>query len=191
MSCEICENKFEKNLIYENDKIKICLALEPATSGHIQLFSQEHYPILEQVPLPLLSYISAAANKVSILLFEMLKVHGTNIIIQNGVPAGQNVPHFSIHIIPRRTDDGLKLDWDLKQAAPDALESIQRIITEGMNTLEQNQQVPTPQLTTETAEVPAPAEEETTEDKEEEKEPDHHKKQKKRNYYLESLERIP
>jgi diadenosine tetraphosphate (Ap4A) HIT family hydrolase len=28
-------------------------------------------------------------------LFEALKVHGTNIIINNGITAGQKIPHFS------------------------------------------------------------------------------------------------
>jgi len=133
MNCIICEKKFENNILFEDDNIMIMLAIEPSVNGHIQIFSREHYTIMEQVPDDVVNKMVSAANKMSIVLFESMKVHGTNIIINNGVPAGQKVPHFSIDILPRRTDDNLKLDWTLKQATPEALDSIHRIIEEGMN----------------------------------------------------------
>lgn len=134
MECVICDRKFEKNILYENDQIIIMLAVEPAVNGHIKLFSKEHYTILEQTPDNIVNALISAANKMSMILFEILKVHGTNIIINNGVPAGQKIPHISIDILPRRTDDNLKLDWALKQATPEALDSVHRIIEEGMHT---------------------------------------------------------
>jgi histidine triad (HIT) family protein len=137
MDCVICNNKFEKNILFENDKIIIMLAVEPSVNGHIQIFSKEHHTIMEQASDDEISNMISAANKISIVLFELLKVHGTNIIINNGVPSGQKIPHFCIDILPRRTDDNLKLDWTLKQATPEALDSVQRIINEGMNTPEQ------------------------------------------------------
>lgn len=178
MKCSICDARMEKNLVYQNDRIKILLALEPATSGHLQIFSTEHFAIMEEVPDELLGYMSMAANKISMLLFELLKVHGTNIIIQNGIPAGQMIPHFSINIIPRRTDDGLKLDWDIKQASPESLESIHRIISEGIPVEDTN---------------PPESQAESVKEIEEEKseESSNYSTEKKTNYHLKSLERIP
>ncbi len=134
MDCVICDRKFEKNILYENDKIVIMLAVEPAVNGHIKLFSKDHYTIMEQTPDEILNAMVAASNKISMILFEVLKVHGTNIILNNGVPAGQKIPHISIDVLPRRTDDNLKLDWTLKQATPESLDSMHRIIEEGMHT---------------------------------------------------------
>jgi histidine triad (HIT) family protein len=136
MDCIICNNKFEKNILFENDKIIIMLAVEPSVNGHIQIFSKEHHTIMEQVSDDEMSSMITAANKISIVLFELLKVHGTNIIINNGVPSGQKIPHFGVDVLPRRSDDNLKLDWSLKQATPESLDSVQRIINEGMNTPE-------------------------------------------------------
>lgn len=133
MKCIICEKKFEKNILVENEEFIVMLAVEPSVNGHIQIFSKEHYAIMEQVPNKILSKMISAANKTSMVLFEGMKVHGTNIIINNGVPAGQKIAHFSIDILPRRNEDNLKLDWTLKQAAPEALDSIHRIIEEGMS----------------------------------------------------------
>lgn len=133
MECVICDRKFEKNILFENEQIIIMLAVEPAVNGHIKIFSKTHYTIIEQTPDNIINAMVAAANKISMVLFEALKVHGTNIIINNGVPAGQKIPHISIDVLPRRTDDNLKLDWALKQAAPEALDSMHRIIEEGMH----------------------------------------------------------
>lgn len=178
MVCQLCDGKMDQQVIFENDKIKVLLSSEPAALGHLQLFCKEHYSILEEIPDDLLAYMSASANKLSMLLFQLLKVHGTNIIIQNGVPSGQTVPHFSMHIIPRRSEDGIKLDWNLKQAAPEALDSMQRIISEGMN---KNTPAPAP------VEAPKQIEEKKPEPEELKKHPDH----KKTNYFLKALERIP
>ncbi|HYD03712.1 MAG TPA: HIT family protein [Alphaproteobacteria bacterium] len=128
--CIICDRKFEKNILFENENIIIMLGVEPSVNGHIQIFPKQHFTILEQIPNDALNMLVDASNKVSMILFEVMKVHGTNIIISNGVPAGQKIPHFSIDIIPRRNDDSLKLDWDLKQASPESLDTIHRIINE-------------------------------------------------------------
>ena len=125
MTCIICDRKEndskDNNIIYENDNILIMLAENPSVSGHLQIFPKRHITIMEQLTAEESVYIINAANQVSIILFDALKVHGTNIVIQNGIPAGQSIPHFSVHVIPRRTDDGLSLDWDMKQASNDIL----------------------------------------------------------------------
>jgi histidine triad (HIT) family protein len=191
MDCIICNKKFEKNILFENDKIILMLAVEPSVNGHIQIFSKEHYTIMEQVPDEIIDAMTSAANKMSMILFEAMKVHGTNIIINNGVPAGQKIPHFSIDILPRRTDDNLKLDWTLKQATTEALDSVQRIIEEGMNTPSESHAI-VPNRTEIKEDVPDKREDNYHKDKnntrEDEEDSD---EEKKTNYYHQLLERIP
>jgi diadenosine tetraphosphate (Ap4A) HIT family hydrolase len=195
MECIICERKFENNILAETDEFTIALAIEPSVNGHIQIFSKEHSAIIEQIPDETLGKMMSAANKVSMLLFEVLKVHGTNIMINNGVPAGQKVAHFSIDILPRRTDDNLKLDWTLKQATPEALESIHRIIEEGMSKPEEEamfieERKDSMQKMSKTASRIERHENEENTQTEEENER-HEPKEKKTNYYHQMLERIP
>ena len=182
MECIICDKKYEKNILYENDDFTIMLAVEPSTNGHIQIFSKNHYTILEQVPDETLGKMMAAANKISMLLFELLKVHGTNIIANNGVPAGQKIPHFSIDIIPRRTDDNLKIDWALKPANPEALDSVHRIIEEGISAPESK-----PIFEDKPKEIPA----EKSIVQEQQKNMHESDKDKRSNYYHKLFERIP
>ena len=184
MDCIICNKKFENNILFENDKIIIMLAVEPSVNGHIQIFSKEHYTIMEQASEEDVSMMASAANKMSIVLFEVLKVHGTNIIINNGVPAGQKIPHFSIDILPRRTDDNLKLDWTIKQAAPEALDSVQRIINEGLNR-------PAQQIIEQKNESVETVQNLKTETKKEVKPDDDSDDENPTNYYHQLFERIP
>ena len=59
----------------------------------------------------ILEKCSAIANKVGIAVFDSLGVQGTNLIINNGLGAGQKVPHFSLDLIPRQREDNLPLFW--------------------------------------------------------------------------------
>lgn len=204
MGCDICEGKMKENIVYENNKMIIVLADNPSTSGHLQIFPKKHISIMEQLSQEDADYIISAANKTSMILFEALKVHGTNIIVQNGIPAGQTIPHFSIHIIPRRTDDGLSLEWDMKQASNESLDSMQRLISEGM-VYEIKQKIHSENLHEEKPvdTVPEDVVNEKSDNNEEDTtssrlntstdydEKKMHKESKKTNYWLKSLERIP
>ena len=46
------------------------------------------------------------AQKVDLKLRSTLGCDGTNILINNGPAAGQEIPHLHIHVIPRYKDDG-------------------------------------------------------------------------------------
>lgn len=209
MGCDICEGKMKENIIYENDKMIIVLADNPCISGHLQIFPKRHITIMEQLSEEESAYIINAANKTSMILFEALKVHGTNIIVQNGIPAGQTIPHFSIHVIPRRTDDGLSLDWDMKQASNESLDSMYRLISEGMvyeikqNEIEQKTPAEKLHEYRPTDTIPKDIVNENSENNEEDttssrinrstdyEEENIRKESKKTNYWLKSLERIP
>ena len=139
---------------------------------------------MEQASDEDIGVMASAANKISIILFEALKVHGTNIIVNNGVPAGQKIPHFSIDILPRRTDDNLKLDWTLKQATPEALDSIHKIIEEGLN-------APKPAVMEEKREVGMIEVDSLAAEKKKENKDNDSDDENQTNYYHQMFERIP
>ena len=129
--CSIVNGELEGEEIYRDDKFVAVLHLKPAAAGHILLFTQHHYPILEQVPDFVVGEMFLVANKLSTTIFETLGAEGTNIIIENGVAAGQGIPHVSVHIIPRRENDGLtKLQWTPKKVNNDEMDVAQYQIKE-------------------------------------------------------------
>ncbi len=128
--CSIVNKELEGEELYRDDKVVGVLHLKPAAPGHILVFTAHHYPILEQVPDFEVGHVFSVANKLSTVVFETLGVDGTNIIIENGVAAGQSIPHVVAHIIPRHENDGLKLQWQPKKVGNDEMDIAQHQIKE-------------------------------------------------------------
>lgn len=120
--CAIVNGDFSSEEIYQDDKVIAVLHLKPAAPGHVLLFTKEHYPIIEQVPDFIVGHTFTVANKLSTAIFESLGAQGTNIIIENGTAAGQAIAHFSVHVIPRNENDGLKLEWQPKKPGKEEVE---------------------------------------------------------------------
>ncbi len=124
--CVFCELiKRKANVLFENEKICLMLSPEPATPGHLIILPKKHFPILEQVPDYVIKEMFVNANKASTALFETLGAQGTNILIQNGEPAGQKHSHAMLNIIPRFENDNLNLSWTPKQANDEEMKTLE------------------------------------------------------------------
>ena len=89
------------------------------------VFPKKHYQIVEQIPDYEFGHLMNVVNKISTAVFEGAGAQGTNIIIQNGLAAGQQIPHVSVHIIPRRENDNLVLQWDTKQLPEEEMSTVE------------------------------------------------------------------
>lgn len=128
--CQIIDGKVPSKKIYEDDKVIAILDINGANPGHSFVIPKNHYPIMEQIPDEEIENLFNVANKVSSAIFENLNVQGTNIFITNGVPAGQTVAHFMIHVIPRKENDGISLTWEPKQLSEEEMSTIELKIKE-------------------------------------------------------------
>ena len=145
MTCEYCAliaGQGKGKILYEDDEVVIAIRDNVATPGQISVFTKAHYPILEMVPDNVLEKCGVLSNKVSVAVFESLGAQGTNIIVQNGLGAGQKVPHFAIEVIPRQESDGLNFQWEPKQLMEDEMEStflaLKEGIEKGMGTIKED-----------------------------------------------------
>jgi histidine triad (HIT) family protein len=43
---------------------------------------------------------------------ETLRPSGLSLVQANGEIAGQTVPHVHVHVLPRRANDNLPINWD-------------------------------------------------------------------------------
>lgn len=117
--------------IYEDEKFTAFLKETPAIAGHICLTPKEHFTILEQVSDDLVEGMGVLLNKLSIAAFERMGAHGTNIIIQNGIAAGQSSSHFTANIIPRKENDGLNFQWKTIKMNEDVLKETAKLLEKG------------------------------------------------------------
>ncbi len=182
MSCELCDiSHGEGNAIvlYRDNDVIVALRDAVVVPGQITVFPLQHYTIFEQVPDTILEKCAVAANKVSVAVFEQLGAQGTNILVQNGLGAGQKIPHVALEIIPRQEKDNVPLQWEPKQIMEDEMEMVFHTLKEGM----------------EQKDVPAQQEQEkertSVESHSEGKEEKKKHEDKGENYLLKQIRRLP
>lgn len=123
--CQIVANKIPSYKVYEDELTLAVLDVNGANPGHCFVMPKNHYPILEQVPDEELGNHFIVANKISSAIFETLKVQGTNIFVRNGIPAGQQVAHFLINVIPRKENDNVNLQWKPRQLSEEEMSTVE------------------------------------------------------------------
>ncbi|MEK6853590.1 MAG: HIT family protein [Nanoarchaeota archaeon] len=130
--CDIAERNSRAQILHEDEYVIAAVKDLVLIPGQITVFPRKHFTILEAVPDDILLKCSAMAEKVSRAVFDGLGQQGTNILVHNGLGAGQKVPHFAIEVIPRRESDGLNLQWPPKEVPPEELEIVAAQLQEEM-----------------------------------------------------------
>ena len=177
MKCTYCELLEEnKRILYSDDLIAIAVKGSGLVPGQIVVFPKQHFTILEMVPDEILTKCSLIANKVGMAVFDSLGAQGTNVLVKNGLGAGQEVPHFALEVIPRQANDNLALQWEPLEVNEYELES----------TLSQLQESGKEEKKEKTEKATATAQPEVKVDA-----AVPHKEKGKENYLLKSLRRMP
>jgi histidine triad (HIT) family protein len=122
MNCKECELiKTRKHIVYEDELASAFLTENPAVPGHILVLPKEHFLIVEQVPDKIIEHLFFIANKISTICFEIFNAQGTNILINNGLAAGQKRTHATVHVLPRFENDGLNFQWNTIKPTEDEM----------------------------------------------------------------------
>ena len=126
--CQILENKKAFKFIYEDELCFAILHESPTIPGHVLVIPKKHAAILEELDDNVVEHLYIISNKISTAIFDTLGAHGTNIILNNGTAAGQELPHIVINILPRKENDNIKLEWQPKQVSDAELKTTQSMI---------------------------------------------------------------
>ena len=113
--CKIIKGEIPSKKVYENDNFLGILDINPGTKGHVLVLPKKHVQIMPQLGAELCGELGVVAKTISEKLKKALDVKATSVFIANGAVAGQNAPHFMTHIIPRKNDDNIKLNPELKK----------------------------------------------------------------------------
>lgn len=131
--CQIIEGKVQSKKIYEDEFCLGILDINPANPGHILLITREHYSIMPQIPDKEIEHIFRVSKSLSNSLLRSVEAQGTNIIVANGVAAGQKAQHFMVHIIPRKEHDGINFALPQKTLSQEEIDGIGDKITSSLN----------------------------------------------------------
>ena len=118
--CKLANGVFPTNSIYEDDTFNVILDAAPANPGHALILPKEHYTDIFEIDPETLGKAMILAKKIAERQTEVLKCDGVNIIQNNKEAAGQSVPHYHLHVIPRFLGDNQKMLWTPREAEDEA-----------------------------------------------------------------------
>ncbi|MEI6665177.1 MAG: HIT family protein [Chloroflexota bacterium] len=78
-------------------------AIQP---GHLLVVPRRHAATILDLTADEAAAVMRMAHRVAPLLVAEFQPMGMNIFQNNGVPAGQTVPHYHVHVVPRYENDG-------------------------------------------------------------------------------------
>jgi len=104
--CKIVAGEIPCAKVFEDEKYLAFLDIGPVNPGHTLVIPKEHYDDLLKTPDALLDNMLGVTKKVAKAVLKAVNSEGFNVGINTGQGAGQLVPHFHIHIMPRFPEDG-------------------------------------------------------------------------------------
>ena len=108
-SCKVCSivrGEIQSYLVFEDEVCVSFLDHRPIFPGHCLLVPRTHYETLADLPARLIAPLFANAQLLAKAVELGMQAEGTFVAINNRV--SQSVPHFHVHIVPRRKKDGLR-----------------------------------------------------------------------------------
>ncbi|HEY1508873.1 MAG TPA: HIT family protein [Solirubrobacteraceae bacterium] len=121
--CKIIAGELPGQIVDSDDDTIAFMDINPATRGHALVIPRRHATDLLEIDERDLQATIVAAQRLARRVKERLGAEGVNLLNSCGAVAWQTVFHFHIHVIPRYSDDPLRLPW--KPAPGDAEEIAQ------------------------------------------------------------------
>ena len=104
--CIFCDKKIDKErVLFETFNWIAIYDAYPVSKGHTLLISKQHYSDYFGLPEALKESMHYGIEEIKAILDAKFKPDGYNIGVNCGEAAGQTIPHFHIHIIPRYKGD--------------------------------------------------------------------------------------
>lgn len=101
--CEIVAGRAPAEVVQEWSDMIAFVPLNPVTPGHVLVVPRRHVTDALEVP-----WITGNA----FMRAAQLGTYGAcNLITSVGEAATQSINHLHVHMVPRRTGDGLRLPW--------------------------------------------------------------------------------
>jgi len=112
--CKIVRGEVSCEKVYEDESVLAFLDANPVSKGHLLVIPKKHYKDIFDIEEKVLQKIIVVAKKLALDAKEKLKAEGVNLINSNKKVAQQEVFHYHLHVVPRYSGDGLKLNWGRK-----------------------------------------------------------------------------
>lgn len=104
--CDLIHGAGEVSICYEDSDAIAFLDIQPVNAGHVLVVPRKHYERFEDLPVELSMHLFRVATKLVPAVMHVSDAEGINVVVNSGSAAGQDEPHYHVHVIPRREGDG-------------------------------------------------------------------------------------
>lgn len=105
--CKIISGKIPSSKVYEDKYTCVIMDTANDVDGHMLAIPKQHIGNILDCDNENLNYLIKTVKLVSNHCVSNCGFDGVNLLNASGKSAGQSVPHFHIHIIPRKNGDGI------------------------------------------------------------------------------------
>jgi histidine triad (HIT) family protein len=108
--CRIVARAAEASIVHEDDRVIAFCDLYPVNSGHLLVAPKAHAAGLSDLDEADGRQMFAIGQRLAAAIRATdLTCEGVNFFVADGAPAGQEVFHLHLHVIPRYVGDGVRL----------------------------------------------------------------------------------
>ena len=107
--CKIVSGEIPSHKIDEDDKTLAFMDINPWTRGHSLVIPKEHSRNIYDAGAGDLAATHVAAQRLAQRMRDVLRCDGINVLQSSEPVAMQTVFHTHVHVIPRYSDDGLRM----------------------------------------------------------------------------------
>ncbi|MCK4809011.1 MAG: HIT family protein [Candidatus Aenigmarchaeota archaeon] len=132
--CKIAKREIPAKIVYEDDFAIAFLDISPCAEGHTVVIPKQHFEKFTDMEEKDAGNLFASVQKVAKAVEIAMDAPGSNIGLNNGKAAGQEVPHVHVHIIPRYEGDNGGAIQSIVKTYPktDNLEELKEKIRESL-----------------------------------------------------------
>jgi histidine triad (HIT) family protein len=112
--CKIVAGEVPCFKLFEDEETLFFMDINPVHDGHCLVIPKAHYPTIFEIAPDAMTAAGGTAVQLAKAVNAAVKPDGLNLVQSNGPGAAQSVGHFHIHVLPRRMNDGLLVNWKLK-----------------------------------------------------------------------------
>lgn len=107
--CNLVQGAAEVSMCYEDADSIAFMDIQPVNPGHVLVVPRAHYESLLDVPEEVGAHLFRVTMQLAAAVRRVTGCDDMNIVVNSGAAAGQDEPHYHVHIIPRRKDDGFDI----------------------------------------------------------------------------------
>ena len=105
--CKILNGEIPSLKVYEDEYTMVFMDIAKDVDGHMVAIPKKHIKNILDCDVDTLSQLMSTVKKVANYCVDKCGYEGVNLLNASDESAGQSVPHFHIHIIPRRRNDNV------------------------------------------------------------------------------------